>query len=45
MKKLRGCVVHAFTGLGAGLAVLVVVGFLVDFRNFDRTSGGFEPRF
>lgn len=41
--RTRDFAVYAFAAIGVGLAVLLIAGLLVDFRNFDRTSGGYEP--
>lgn len=31
------------TIIGATLVVILIVGIAIDFRNFDQTSGGYEP--
>ena len=35
--------IYTFAGLGFVLTTLLLVGLILDFRDFDRTEGGYEP--
>jgi len=43
MRKARNFVLYGFAALGLVFSALLLVGLIVDFLNFDRTSGGYEP--
>lgn len=38
-------ILNTFAGIGLIATVLVAFGLWLDFRNFDRTRGGYEPPF
>jgi hypothetical protein len=43
MRRLRNVLVYGLATLGVLFALLLSVGVLADYRNFDRTEGGYEP--
>ena len=43
IRRLRNILVYTFAGLGFVFSVLLVAGLVADYRNFDPTSGGYEP--
>lgn len=43
LRRLGRVCVYVFAAFGLAIAVLLVGGSVADFRNFDRTSGGYEP--
>lgn len=42
LAKVRRAARYGLTGFGALALLLFVVGLAVDYRNFDRTSGGYD---
>ncbi len=43
MRKARNVLLYTLATVGVVSLALVVSGLFIDFRNFDRTSGGYEP--
>lgn len=43
IRRIRNIFIYTFAVLGVGFSVLLLAGLFIDFRNFDQTSGGYEP--